>query len=171
MDATSSYGSQDSLPLSVGETLVRERGSAKVLSSPEDQLVAPLLQSDAEQERRESQEHSAVAAAINAASSLAMDIPVSDESINSPTNNTMYFSSHPLVRRLLRMSTAADALPTTINSVVTDGKMAAFVFFGVYLVLVLLWLPFWLLTFLIGEIGVYLFMVASVFFLGRVIIR
>jgi hypothetical protein len=144
-----------------------------VIPSSEDQLFAPLLRSDDEQERQESSAQSVISAALNAASALAMDPPASDaNNPNSPTSNSnMQTSQNSLLSRFLRMRTAADALPMLLNAIVTDGKMACFVFFGVYVSLVLLWLPFWLLTFLIGEIGVYALTFATIFFVGRVLIR
>jgi len=81
----------------------------------------------------------------------------------------------PLVQgilfRLLGLKSAADSLPFPFDVVVTNGKMAAPVYLGVNLALVLLWLPFWALSFLMTEWGIYLTAVGTVFLIGRAIIR
>lgn len=82
---------------------------------------------------------------------------------------------HPVLRavalRCATMSCAADALPSIFYSVVTEGKMTAMVTVGVYLLFVSLWMPFWLLSFVVTEWGVYALAVATVFGIGRSVLR
>jgi hypothetical protein len=83
--------------------------------------------------------------------------------------------SHPTVRHgvfwLLSVRTAADALPTVFQAVATSGKYSIFGFVGFYLFFIALWLPFWLLSFLVYEWGVYSLAFVTVFLVGRAIIR
>ena len=78
---------------------------------------------------------------------------------------------HPVLRalamRCATMSSAADALPTIFYSIVTEGKMTAMFTVGAYLLFVSLWIPFWLLSFVVTEWGVYALAVATVFGIGR----
>jgi len=82
---------------------------------------------------------------------------------------------NPVVRgtiaSCLRVRTVADALPPILKPMVANGKMSILFFFGSQFVLLGVWLPFWILSFLVGEIGVYLSAVATVFLVGRGIIR
>ena len=84
-------------------------------------------------------------------------------------------TNHPGVRRVLfrvaQIPTMADSLPSLFQVIVTSGKLSAVAFLAVYLALVLLWLPFWLFSYLVSEMGVYALTVGTIFFLGRVIIR
>ena len=128
-------------------------------------LVSPLLRSGAEE----------------------TDIGDNNED-NIPSNHIMETSAagaedsesrmlvqHPGARRLLfrfaRIPTMADALPSIVQIVTTSGKLSALAFFAIYFALILLWLPFWLLAFLVTEIGVYVLSVATVFYRGRAVIR
>ena len=76
-----------------------------------------------------------------------------------------------LLFRLLGLRSAADALPIPFSLVVSNGKIAGLVYLGANIALVLLWLPFWLLSFLLTEWGIYLAAVATVFLIGRGVIR
>ena len=76
-----------------------------------------------------------------------------------------------IVLRLIGMKSAADKMPPIPYAILTNGKMAALIFIGVYLSFVALWLPFWLLSFAITEWGIYLLAIFTVFFVGRSIIR
>ena len=58
-----------------------------------------------------------------------------------------------------------------LQASVTSGKMSVMVFVGVYLAILFLWLPFWLLAYLTGEVGVYTFSVVVIFMVGRSVIR
>jgi len=73
--------------------------------------------------------------------------------------------------RLLGTRTAADRLPPILHAVATGGWVTALAFLGLYVALLLLWLPFWLLSFVATEVGVYALAVMSVFFVGRSVIR
>ena len=127
-------------------------------------LAAPLLRSEVD----EFGDHIASGLAR-----MERDVPAGSDS-----NNMMLSSgpmSHPGVRRavfwLLGLRTAADALPSLLELVVTSGKMSVVVFAGLYLVFVCAWLPFWLLSFVISEWGVYFLATSIVFLVGRSIIR
>ncbi|CAB9500052.1 whole genome shotgun sequence [Seminavis robusta] len=74
--------------------------------------------------------------------------------------------------KLVQVTTVADALPSVFQAVVTSGKYSGLAVLAVYLVVVLVLVgPFWLLSFLVTEWGVYAVIVASIFYLGRAIIR
>jgi hypothetical protein len=72
---------------------------------------------------------------------------------------------------LLQLRTAADALPSIFEAIVTSGKLSGLAFIGIYGLFVALWIPFWLLSFMITEWGVYAMVVGLVFLIGRSIIR
>jgi hypothetical protein len=76
-----------------------------------------------------------------------------------------------LLRRCVQWKSAADALPTAFHVVVTNGKICALAVLGCYLIFISLWFPFWLLSFLLTEWGVYGLVVGTIFFLGRCLIR
>ena len=82
---------------------------------------------------------------------------------------------HPVLRavaiRCATMSCAADALPTIFYYIVTEGKMTAMATAGVYTLFVCLWIPFWLLSFVVTEWGVYALAVLTVFGIGRSVLR
>lgn len=73
--------------------------------------------------------------------------------------------------RVVKIRTAADQLPFLMYSVVSNGKIASVVFLGAYFVFLAIWLPFWLLSFVTTEWGVYILSIFAVFFVGRSIIR
>jgi hypothetical protein len=83
--------------------------------------------------------------------------------------------TNPGVRRvvfwLLHLRTAADALPSIFEAIVTSGKLSGLAFIGIYGIFVALWFPFWLLSLIITEWGVYATVVGLVFIIGRSIIR
>ena len=76
-----------------------------------------------------------------------------------------------LIIRCLHVPTASDALPPLLYRIVVNGKTVCVGFAGVYLAFVAAWLPFWLLSFLITEYGIYALAIATVFLVGRSIIR
>lgn len=82
---------------------------------------------------------------------------------------------HPLLRalalRCASMHCAADKLPKIFYYIVTEGKMTAMVTIGVYLLFVSLWFPFWLLSLIVTEWGVYALAVLTVFGIGRSVLR
>lgn len=74
----------------------------------------------------------------------------------------------------LHIRTLADVLfPSTslLSPLVTSGKWSFLVVLAVNMVFVMLWLPFWLLSYLVGECGIYALTVGTVFMVGRAIIR
>lgn len=87
-------------------------------------------------------------------------------------------SSRPLIilrsclGRCVGIPCAADQLPVWLFAIVTHGKFTALIVLGVYLVfLIAFWLPFWLLSFVMGEWGIYMLWMATVVLVGRSIIR
>jgi hypothetical protein len=70
-----------------------------------------------------------------------------------------------------RIRTLADALPFLFDPIVSSGKWSFPIFLGGYLLFVLLWLPFWGLSFVVSEWGVYTIAVMTVFMVGRAVIR
>eukprot|EP00536_Pseudo-nitzschia_multiseries_P013503 jgi/Psemu1/261464/estExt_Genewise1Plus.C_5790005 len=76
-----------------------------------------------------------------------------------------------MIAGCLRIRTLADALPTILQPLVSSGKMSIVVFMGGQLLLLALWLPFWILSFVVSEVGVYVTVVCSIFLAGRAIIR
>lgn len=82
---------------------------------------------------------------------------------------------HPVLRglamRCASMSCAADSLPTVFYYIVTEGKTTVMVMGGAYLLFVALWLPFWLLSFVVTEWGVYALAILTVFGIGRSVLR
>lgn len=161
--------------------LLSNQKSPKILSSTisdgSDELVAPLLanSSDEENHHQPSSLHhhhqsssSAIAAALHAASSsLAMDNTHQGASVDF-VEETM---TNRILTKLVSIKTLADSLPTILQFVVYNGKMSSLIFIGIYMILLLLWLPFWCLAYLITELGVYIFLLLTVLFVGRVIIR
>jgi len=75
------------------------------------------------------------------------------------------------ISRCLKIRTLADVLPTILQPVIASGKMSIFVFMGGQLLLFVLWLPFWFLSLVVSEVGVYIIAVCSIFAVGRAIIR
>jgi pimeloyl-ACP methyl ester carboxylesterase len=74
----------------------------------------------------------------------------------------------------LQIRTLADVLfPSTslLYPLVTSGKWSFIVFLAVNLVFVVLWLPFWVSSYFVGEWGIYALTIGTVFLVGRVIIR
>jgi hypothetical protein len=139
-----------------------------VLSSTQesnDALVAPLLRTDS-----------------GGGTGDGGDLDLSEYSSRQDTmevggvsSDPRLMSVPPIVRQVftscMRIRTAADALPKIFYDAATNGKTTAIVFVGVYVVIVVVWLPFWLLSFIVSEWGVYLLAVAAVFFVGRSVIR
>jgi hypothetical protein len=101
------------------------------------------------------------------------------ETAASGGSDSIMFSSGPManpgvkrvVHWLVQFRTAADAIPSPFQVVVTGGKMSAAVFLGGYLLFIALWFPFWLLSFAVSEWGVYALAIGLVFLVGRSIIR
>jgi hypothetical protein len=87
----------------------------------------------------------------------------------SGSSNTT--SHYRLLRRCVTWKSAADALPTPFHVVVTNGKICALATVSGYLLFISLWFPFWLLSFLLTEYGVYAMAVCTIFLIGRSIIR
>jgi hypothetical protein len=71
----------------------------------------------------------------------------------------------------LNIRTLADALPSFLQTIVMSGKWSFVVFLGGYIIFLLLWLPFWALSFIVSEWGVYAIAIMTVFMVGRAVIR
>ncbi|KAG7338807.1 hypothetical protein IV203_026277 [Nitzschia inconspicua] len=67
--------------------------------------------------------------------------------------------------------TVADSLPFIFQPIVASGKWSFAYFVGGYVLFVLVWLPFWALSFVVSEWGIYTMAVVTVFMVGRAIIR
>ena len=80
----------------------------------------------------------------------------------------------PLLNRFLNQTVLADKLNQYFLLVVLsqNGKYAALGFIVIYIVFtVLIWIPLWLLSCVITETGVYLFILTSIIYGGRCILR
>mmetsp|Transcript_4365 Transcript_4365/g.6292 ORF Transcript_4365/g.6292 Transcript_4365/m.6292 type:complete len:916 (+) Transcript_4365:298-3045(+) len=91
-------------------------------------------------------------------------------------NHSMNFmwmtpSMRRAILRFLNVPSAADSLPTFLSVIVTNGKLAVLGVLIAYCVFVSLWFPFWLLSFVVTEWGVYALFVGTVFLIGRMIVR
>ena len=71
----------------------------------------------------------------------------------------------------LRVRTLADLLPAMLQPIVSNGKMSVPIFLGGQFLLLVLCLPFWILSFLVSEAGVYGVILATTVLVGRGIIR
>lgn len=122
----------------------------------EEELAAPLLLSDSEEFE-----------------DLRMEL-----SSGADDQGPMY-SSGPsdihwvkrIMHRLLKTRTVADALPNVFQVIVTSGKMSGVVFLGGYLLFLAIWIPIYLFSFLVGESGIYVLTIGTIFLVGRSIIR
>jgi len=94
---------------------------------------------------------------------------------NMPSTIMAGCHNNPIVRGTiawcLRIRTLADILPPMLQYVVASGKMSVIFFLGGQLVIFVLWLPFWLISFVLSELGLYLIFVCAIFLVGRAIIR
>lgn len=109
---------------------------------------------------------------------LTSNLPSRMETEASTTSQSMMTSgpmSNLYIRRVvysaLGIRTMADILPEPLHMIVHSGKLSIAFFLGGYVLIVGLWLPFWIFSFLVGEIGVYCSVVLSIFMIGRGIIR
>jgi hypothetical protein len=97
------------------------------------------------------------------------------EITGSALGDPRIMAAPPVVRRmlacLLQARTAADALPSLMYTMVTNGKAASLGFLAANLIFLLTWLPFWVLSFAVGEWGVYLLAIVTIFSGGRAFIR
>lgn len=94
--------------------------------------------------------------------------------LNSPSRFAAAVAEHRgagILYRLVSVRSVADCLPLVFYTVLTNGKIAAAVLLAVYLILISVWLPFWLMSFLVTEWGVYAVAIGTVFLIGRSIIR
>ena len=79
-------------------------------------------------------------------------------SSSRPATQNSRCSCYACISFLVKISTLADAVPSSwlLHDVLTHGKMAAACFGAIYVgFLVLIWVPMWLLSKIISEIGVY----------------
>jgi len=72
---------------------------------------------------------------------------------------------------VLRIPTVSDLLPTVPREIASNGKLSALGVVAGWLLLVIMWIPVWLFSFLVTETGVYLLAVGMIFVLGRALIR
>jgi hypothetical protein len=71
----------------------------------------------------------------------------------------------------LTIRTVSDALPPLLKPVLANGRTSVAIFFGSQLLVFVLWWPFWVLSLLVTEVGVYCCFVATVFIVGRGVLR
>jgi hypothetical protein len=76
-----------------------------------------------------------------------------------------------LAYRMISIRYLSDCMPLLFYTLLTNGKYVAIGLLSVYLMIISLWLPFWLLSYMISEWGVYMCMIGTVFLIGRTIIR
>jgi hypothetical protein len=135
-------------------------------------LVSPLLRSDVVSDQEEEPDSSSTAAGLFGGSSAGIEMSGGG---GPSSNGEIRMISSPTLRRIVfqvvQVKSAADALPSLFCMVVTNGKFSLMVFTAAYLIFISLWFPFWLLSFVTTEWGVYLLAVGTVFFIGRSIIR
>jgi hypothetical protein len=141
---------------------------SKLLSSTQesnDALVTPLLRSDVVSLQEEGEPDSG---------SPVSGFDMSGGSVGG-SNGDLRIVSSPILRRciyqVIQMRCAADFLPSLLLLVITSDKISFVAFAAVYLIFISLWFPFWLLSFVTTEWGVYLLAIVAVFFVGRSIIR
>lgn len=130
-----------------------------MFSSEVDQngaLVSPLLRSDE---------------GLGGNSNIIMETSTASDEAHEHNRTMTNQSRRALLYRFAAIPTLADSLPHVFQLITNSGKYSGLVFLAVYLVFILLWLPFWAFTFFVGEFGVYVTLVTSIFYLGRVIIR
>mmetsp|Transcript_18209 Transcript_18209/g.45240 ORF Transcript_18209/g.45240 Transcript_18209/m.45240 type:complete len:908 (-) Transcript_18209:113-2836(-) len=82
---------------------------------------------------------------------------------------------HPVVRgtiaSCLRIRTVADVLPPILKPVVANGKLSILFFMAGQMILFILWLPFWMCSFVASEAGVYLGCMVTIVLVGRGVLR
>jgi hypothetical protein len=132
----------------------------KVFSNDEEELGAPLLAHEDELGDL----------------TLASNIPRMETDSSSPqTIMTSGPMSNATIRRFIQWAlgvrTLADVLPGPLQVVVNSGKISVAFFVGGYFVMVALWFPFWMFSFVVGETGIYCLIFAAVITVGRGIIR
>ena len=133
------------------------------MSSSEDEgefLAAPLLRSDSNDTDLSSADNN-------------MEITT-----GNPNDEGPLYSSGPseggmkmMVYRLIQTKTVADVLPGVFQVILTSGKTSGMVFVGAYLAFLGIWFPIYLFSRLVGEKGIYALTVATIFTVGRSIIR
>jgi hypothetical protein len=94
-----------------------------------------------------------------------------DSTIEAFMTTSPHASSGGLLNRLLATRCAADCMPALFHTILYHGKYSLVLLLSAYLILLSCWLPFWVLSFLVTEWGVYLTAIASIFLIGRAIIR
>jgi hypothetical protein len=119
------------------------------------QLVAPLLLEDPTyNQRREN----------------LLDSNI-DDVLPSMTFSNSDHCGNIIVYRLVSLRCASDCTPLIFYTVLTNGKYSIVALVSAYLLLISFWLPFWLLSFVLTEWGVYLTAIGTIFLIGRAIIR
>jgi hypothetical protein len=96
--------------------------------------------------------------------------------IGSNNSQSMYFHwMNPTSRRIvlytLNVPTAADSLPLFWFYLATSGKQGFMFLVAIWVVFCMLWFPFYLLTYVLTEFGVYALLAATVAYTGRLVIR
>ena len=142
--------------------------------------MSPLLRAgagDNDYEPDEDDDFQAAQAILNAfgGSNSARSRSIMETSVTGSELENRIMTNHPGLRRLLHrwgmVPTLSDSLPSIFQIITTSGKLSFLAFPAVYIIFLLLWLPFKLLSLMITEIGIYGLAVGSIFYFGRVVIR
>ena len=96
---------------------------------------------------------------------------ISSSSSSSTMTSYVGVVGQIIVHRLLSIRYLSDDTPLIFYTILTNGKYAALGLLILYLIIILFWFPFWLLSFAIYEWGVYLCLIGTIFLIGRMIIR
>jgi hypothetical protein len=131
--------------------------------SSQQQLGEPLLLSSRAEVASEETQHDGIGAGTGGGGGIVSAVRAS-----MPVD---HYHHSPTVRRLLSIQCMADRLPWIFYVIVTNGKITAVGLVALYLIVVSLWIPFWLLAKCITEWGVYFLAASGIFLAGRGIIR
>mmetsp|Transcript_11682 Transcript_11682/g.25596 ORF Transcript_11682/g.25596 Transcript_11682/m.25596 type:complete len:1292 (-) Transcript_11682:60-3935(-) len=158
--------------------------AAAALNNTGSATVANITISDQEESTNDDDDNSILAVENNFAAQedkneTQDDDDATDEAITNSTlkqeiGNRMNSILTPIINRLLAQTAAADKLHqyTLPTLLLQNAKYATLAFLAIYLlVLLLLWIPLYLLSQLLSEPGVYLFVLASLAYGGKCLLR
>jgi len=104
-----------------------------------------------------------------------MEVGSSTDQSNDDNYSMQYTWLSPSLRRavhrFLNIPCAADSLPILLAGIANNGKYAVLGLLSAYFIFITICFPFWLLSFIITEWGVYILFISTVFLIGRIIIR
>jgi hypothetical protein len=95
--------------------------------------------------------------------------------VSNNSQSMIFHWMNPTSRRIvlycLNVSTAADHLPLFWFYLATSGKQGFLFLVASWLVFCILWIPLYLLTYVMTEFGVYALLAGTVAYTGRLVIR